>query len=373
MQCVTTKSMIRHQNFQMDSAYELLFLSLIFFIYYITRSITYIMCKHTVIIHNILYHTLCFSKCQYLPYLVISIDYKLYSKVNNKYYLMLISFTNFLMFNKNECYKKTGSACTTYKLKMEYSVLNYLSMFFLLFMSYYCSQSIYIFTYLSLMVIQSIVDLLASTVFANLCTCTYLFSFSNYIAMPIFSTFMCMLCLFSQIPQLYCLIFYRSLVYQICPKSRGKLFTIPFTKKREIKVNLLNEYNSAEIILLFRNIIVYIILCENTGQHVNNTNLGNYGLIRKLNAIHQRNILKHRFFIYLDKHIIHVYITMNITAHNVHTMGVVNHCTHFSELLKMNATCTTPTKHLCSDILFLVRKVVVLVGGGGSVEISRGS
>ena len=54
---------------------------------------------------------------------------------------------------------------------------------------------------------------------------------------------------------------------------------------------------------------------------------------------------------------------MNITAHNVHTMGVVNHCTHFSELLKMNVTCTTPTKHLCSDILFLVRKVVVLVGG----------
>ena len=80
--------MIRHQNFQMDSAYELLFRSLSFFIYYNTRSITYSMCKHTVIIPNILYHTLCFSKCQYLPYLVISIHYKLYSKVNNKYYLM---------------------------------------------------------------------------------------------------------------------------------------------------------------------------------------------------------------------------------------------------------------------------------------------
>ena len=82
--------MIRHQNFQMNSAYELLFLSLSFFMYYNTRSITYIMCKHTDIIPNILYHTLCFSKCQYLPYLVISIYYNLYSKVNNKYYLMLV-------------------------------------------------------------------------------------------------------------------------------------------------------------------------------------------------------------------------------------------------------------------------------------------
>ena len=103
--------------------------------YYNTHSITYIIYKHTDIISNILYHTLCFSKCQYLPYLVISIDYNLYSKVNNKYYLMLVSFTNFLMFNINECYKKAGSACTTYKLKIEYSVLNYLSMFLLLFMS----------------------------------------------------------------------------------------------------------------------------------------------------------------------------------------------------------------------------------------------
>ena len=33
------------------------------------------------------------------------------------------------MFNINECYKNAGSACTTYKLEMEYSVLNYLSMF----------------------------------------------------------------------------------------------------------------------------------------------------------------------------------------------------------------------------------------------------
>ena len=125
--------MIRHQDFQMNSAYELLFLTLSFVMYYNTRSITYIMCKHTDIIPNILYHTLCFSKCQHLPYLVISIDYKLNSKVNNKYYLLLVSFTNFLMFNKNECYKKEGSACTTYKLKMEYYVLNYLAMFFLLF------------------------------------------------------------------------------------------------------------------------------------------------------------------------------------------------------------------------------------------------
>ena len=90
---------------------------------------------------------------------------------------------------------------------------------------------------------------------------------------------------------------YRSLVYQIFPRFRVKLFTktIPFNKKREIKVNLLSEYNSADIRLLFRNIIVYIILCENTGQRVNNSNLGNYGLIRKLIAIHKRNILKHRF------------------------------------------------------------------------------
>ena len=77
-------------------------------------------------------------------------------------------------------------------------------------------------------------------------------------------------------------------------------------KKSEIKVNLLNEYNSADIILLFRHIILYIILCENTGQQENNSNLGNYGLNRKFIAIHQRNIIKHRFFIYLVKYIIHV-------------------------------------------------------------------
>ena len=83
------------------------------------------------------------------------------------------------------------------------------------------------------------------------------------------------------------------------------------------------------------------MLCENTGQHVNNSNLGNYGLIRKLIAIHQRNILKHRFFIYIVKHIIHVCITTNIAAHNVPTMGVVNHCAHFSELQKINVTYYT--------------------------------
>ena len=160
-------------------------------------------CKHTVITPNIRYHTLCFSKCQYLPYLVISIDYKFYSKVNNKYYLTLVSFTNFLMFNINECYKKAGSACTTYKLKMADSVLNYLSMFLLLFMSYCCSQSICMFACLGLVIIQAIVDLLASTVFASLCTCTYLCCFSNYIALPIFSA-----CMFVfPLPQLYCLVF----------------------------------------------------------------------------------------------------------------------------------------------------------------------
>ena len=125
----------------------------------------------------------------------------------------------------------------------------------------------------------------------------------------------------------------------------------------------MSEYNSADIRLVFRNIIVYIILCENTGQHVNNCYLGNYGLIRKLIAIHQRNILKHSSFIYLVKHIIHVCITTNIDAHNVHTMGVVNHCTHYSELLKINVTCNTPSKHLCCDILFLVRKIIVSVEG----------
>ena len=80
------------------------------------------------------------------------------------------------------------------------------------------------------------------------------------------------------------------------------------------------------------------------------------------------------FFIYLVKHIIHVCITTNITAHNVPTMGVVNHCTHFSELLKINVTCTTPSKHLCSDILFLVRKIIVSVErkyGGFSKQLKN--
>ena len=220
--------MIRHQNFQMDSAYELLFF-LSFFIYYNTHSITYIMCKHTVITPNIRYHTLCFSKCQYLPYLVISIDYKFYSKVNNKYYLTLVSFTNFLMFNINECYKKAGSACTTYKLKMADSVLNYLSMFFLLFMSYCCSQSICMFACLGLVIIQAIVDL------------QYL---QAYVHVHIFVVFLIILhCPFSVLVCLYYVCFpattiilfsiYRSLVYPIFPTFRVKLFTktIPFTKK----------------------------------------------------------------------------------------------------------------------------------------------
>ena len=192
---------------------------------------------------------------------------------------------------------------------------------------------------------KAIVDLLASTVFASLCTCTYLFCFSNYIALPIFSACMFMLCLFFPLPQLYCLVFidpwYIKFSLHLDLNCLQRQYLL-------IKVNLLSEYNSADIRLLFRN----IILCENTGQHVNNSNLGNYGLIRKLIAIHKRNILKHWFFIYLVKHIIHVCITTNIAAHNVPTMGVVNHCNQFSELLKINVTCTTPSKHLCSDILF---------------------
>ena len=174
------------------------------------------------------------------------------------------------------------------------------------------------FACLDLMIIQEIVDLLASTVFASLCM--YIsFCFSNYIALPIFSTSMFMLCLFFPLPQLYCVVFIDpwyikfSLDLELNCLQRQYLLI----KKREIKVNLLSEYNSADIRLLFRNIIVYIILCENTGQRVNNNNLGNYGLIRKLIAIHKRNILKHMFFIYLVKHIIHVCITTNITAHNV--------------------------------------------------------
>ena len=193
------------------------------------------------------------------------------------------------------------------------------------------------FACLGLMIIQEIVDLLVSTVFASLCTCTYLFCFSNYIALPIFSTSMFMLCLFFPLPQSYCLVFidpwYINFPLDLELNCLQRQYLL--IKKREIKVNLLSEYNSADIRLLFRNIIVYIILCENTGQRVNNSNLGNYGLIRKLIAIHKRNILKHRFFINLVKHIIHVCITTNITAHNVPTMGVVNHCTHFSELLKL--------------------------------------
>ena len=231
------------------------------------------------------------------------------------------------------------------------------------------------FACLGIMIIQEIVDLLASTVFASLCICTYLFCFSNYIALPIFSTSMFMLCLFFPLPQLYCVIFIDpwyiqfSLDLELNCLQRQYLLI----KKREIKVNLLSEYNSADIRLLFRNIIVYIILCENTGQRVNNNNLGNNGLIRKLIAIHKINILKHMFFIYLVKHIIHVCITTNITAHNVPTMGVVN-CTHFSELLKINVTCTTPSKHLCSDILFLVRKIIVSVErkyGGFSKQLKN--
>ena len=44
-----------------------------------------------------------------------------------------------------------------------------------------------------------------------------------------------------------------------------------------------------------------IILCENTGQHVNNCNLDNYGLIRKVIVIRPRSVLKHGLFIYLFK------------------------------------------------------------------------
>ena len=140
---------------------------------------------------------------------------------------------------------------------------------------------------------------------------------------------------------------YRSLVYPIFPTFRAIFSQRQYflLKRCNIKVNLPSEYNSANIILLFRNIIVYIMLCENAGQPVHNSDFGNYGLIRKLIEIRARNVIKNRFFIYLVKHIIHVCITTNIAAHNVHTMGVVCHCTNFSELQKVTVTCTTPTKH----------------------------
>ena len=55
--------------------------------------------------------------------------------------------------------------------------------------------------------------------------------------------------------------FYISLVYPISFTFRVKLFTktIPFTKKREIKVTLPSKYNIADIILLFINCIHYFM------------------------------------------------------------------------------------------------------------------
>ena len=83
----------------------------------------------------------------------------------------------------------------------------------------------------------------------------------------LFSVLVCLCHVFSPLPQLYCLVFIYpwyikfSLHLELnCLQRQYHLLN-----KREIKVNLLSRYNSADIRLLFRNIIVYIILCENTG------------------------------------------------------------------------------------------------------------
>ena len=168
-------------------------------------------------------------------------------------------------------------------------------------------------------------------------------------------------CLFSQLSQIYCLVFIdpRDIPFFIHLELNVYKDNTFSKKEREIKINLLSEYNNADIRLLFRNIIVYIILCENTGQYVNDSNPGNYGFIRKWIAIHQRNILKHKLLLYLIKHIKHIYITTKITAHNVHTIKIMSYYSHFSEHLNINVTCITPTKHfsmVCMAVSVLVSR-----------------
>ena len=303
------------------------------------------MCKHIIII--VIYNN-CYipSLCQYGHCLVILTKYRF---LNNKYYLIIMPFIEYLIPHEGQYCRKIRTI-TFCELKSVYSAVIYWSIFLLCHVFCCSLSSLYRFDHTRFMPMPGIsvyflnqtlfVLLASSTIFATSCTCTI----PCEIVCSFFTAFSVIL-----------LIAYNSSVHPI--NQTFKLVLLPIaillTDNQEIDVN----YNSAGIVLLIRNIIVYIISYNNTESycmydHTCIVNSGNSVLnIRMLIAIYMRMTVTYFMNYGLKASILH-----EIVAHNIHRSTIKRVC-HYIQFFKLFEMNIISTGYLHTEVIVLIRKI----------------